>query len=79
VDKTAAPEGAEGEAMRNPKRIGLICRLLDALWRENPDLRLGQLISNLLGPGPHDVFFTEDTEWEKLIVAALRGEYNVGG
>lgn len=40
---------------------------LDIAWKYHPDYRLGQLISNLMGPGPHDVFFLEDDEWEKLI------------
>lgn len=33
--------------MRNPERIKPILQKLETLWREQPDLRLGQLIYNL--------------------------------
>lgn len=57
--------------MRNPKRITPLLFKLEMVWQKNPDWRLGQLISNLLGPGPHDVFYIEDDEWEKLIDTKL--------
>jgi hypothetical protein len=53
--------------MRNPDRIDRIAEKLRRAWHEVPDWRLGQLVSNLLGPGPQDVFFLEDNEWEKLL------------
>jgi len=53
--------------MRDPNRIPRICKKLEVYWKKHPDYRLGQLISNLLGPGPHDVFFQEDDEWEALL------------
>lgn len=53
--------------MRDPDRISRIMAKLTELWHEHPDYRLGQLVSNLMGPGAHDVFFLEDDEWEKLI------------
>lgn len=53
--------------MRDPKRIPRICKKLEKVWKKHPDHRLGQLISNLLGPGPHDVFFPEDGVWEELL------------
>ena len=53
--------------MRDSKRIPRITKKLEKAWKKSPDQRLGQFISNLLGPGPHDVFFMEDDEWEELI------------
>lgn len=53
--------------MRDIKRIPRICEKLEQAWLKSPDQRLGQFISNLLGPGRHDVFFPEDTDWERLI------------
>lgn len=53
--------------MRNPKRIDKIIELLREAWHKEPDQRLGQFVSNLLGTGPQDVFFPEDEEWEKLL------------
>jgi len=53
--------------MRDPKRIPRIIKKLEKVWKKHPDYRLGQLVSNLLGPGPHDVFFPEDEEWEALL------------
>ena len=57
--------------MRDPKRIGRIVDKLERRWQQVPDWRLGQLVSNLQGPGPHDVFFMEDDEWEALLDAQL--------
>jgi len=53
--------------MRAPKRIPRICTKLKQAWMKSPDQRLGQFISNLLGPGVHDVFHPEDTDWEELL------------
>lgn len=53
--------------MRDPNRIPRICKKLEKAWKTAPDQRLGQFISNLLGPGPHDVFFPEDSDWEGLL------------
>jgi hypothetical protein len=58
--------------MRDPKRIPRICRKLKEAWMKHPDQRLGQFISNLLGPGPHDVFFLEDDDWEELIDEVIK-------
>lgn len=34
--------------MRDPARIPPLLALLDAYWRENPDLRLGQIVNNAM-------------------------------
>lgn len=57
--------------MRDPHRIEPIVDLIEEVWKKHPDYRLGQLISNLLGPGRDDVFFTEDDRWEQLLREAL--------
>lgn len=44
--------------MRDPERIPRILAKLEEVWRASPDLRLGQLLVNLVG---HPLFFhTED-------------------
>lgn len=53
--------------MRNPKRIYFIIQKLDEAWEFVPDWRLAQLISNLLGPGLHDIFHLEDDHLEELL------------
>ncbi len=53
--------------MRDITRIIRIATKLAHLWNKYPDWRLGQLISNLKGPGVQDVFFWEDDKWEEAI------------
>ena len=36
--------------MRDPERISKILERIKALWIKNPDLRLGQLICNVISP-----------------------------
>ena len=57
--------------MRDPSRIERIVDKVNVAWSLVPDWRLGQLISNLLGPGPHDIFYVEDDTWEQLLDEAL--------
>ena len=57
--------------MRDPERINRIINKLMTVWNLVPDWRLGQLVSNLLGPGPHDIFHIEDKEWERLLDTVL--------
>ena len=53
--------------MRDKKRIKPILELLEEAWNLVPDWRLGQLVSNLLGGGPQDVFHPEDEDWKALL------------
>ena len=48
---------------------------LAALWRRDPDMRLGQLVVNLVRPkAPRpEVFYFEDTKLHKRIRKALVG------
>ncbi len=47
--------------MRDPKRIDMILKELEYYWKKNPDLRLGQIISNMgsFANAP-DIFYMED-------------------
>lgn len=47
--------------MRNPDRIEPMLKQLELYWKANPDLRLGQIISNMAASiGSIDCFYTED-------------------
>ena len=57
--------------MRDPKRIDRICDLLKILWKQVPDWRLGQLISNVIER--QDPFYIEEEDMEKLLECYLKG------
>lgn len=50
--------------MRDPNRIPEIVYALKKLWEANPDLRLGQLLTNAINPGiPYpELYYIEDNE-----------------
>lgn len=55
-------------AKSTPARTTQIKRMakkLEEVWLKVPTWRMAQVFSNLLGPGPHDVFFPQDADWEK--------------
>ena len=56
--------------MRNPERIKVILQEIDAIWHKYPDMRLGQLIGNVL-EGPN-LYYVED----EGLVNALKDAYN---
>ena len=61
--------------MRNPGRIKIICERLASLWQELPDLRLAQLMSNVLAS--KDCFYMEDNEFIEYIkqyIKEMKGE-----
>ena len=50
--------------MRNPDRIPKILKLLEEIWKKQPDVRLGQLISTITtkkSPG-YSIWFIEDDD-----------------
>lgn len=53
---------------RNPERIDLILGEIRRIWNRQPDLRLGQLVSNAIPPKYNDVFLVED---DVLLVGLL--------
>ena len=55
--------------MRDPKRIDIILQEIGAIWRKYPDMRLGQLIGNVL-EGP-SLYYVEDDS----LVKALKDMY----
>lgn len=56
--------------MRDPKRISKVIKELEEFWKYNPDLRLGQLISNLNYEitGTNDPFYIEDDKLLDVLV-----------
>ena len=53
--------------MRNPARIYPLLNKIGDIWVKMPDIRLGQLISNITHPSKIDIFYMEDEELEKKI------------
>lgn len=53
-------EAMKNRPGRNPARIPRVLAALGELWMENPDLRLGQIMSNA-----SIVFYTEDDQAER--------------
>jgi uncharacterized protein YihD (DUF1040 family) len=53
--------------MRDPKRIVKILCLIETIWKENPDLRLCQLIGNV---APYDNYHVEDDDLENRLRSA---------
>ena len=47
--------------MRDPQRIRPMLAFLEQLWREFPDLRLGQLLMNACPPNK-DLYYMEDDQ-----------------
>ena len=47
--------------MRHPERIDEFCDKLRAVWKDNPDLRFGQLVMNIYQlSGNTSFFYLED-------------------
>jgi uncharacterized protein YihD (DUF1040 family) len=58
--------------MRDPARIDRMLAALKKAWKENPDMRLGQLIVNVAGK--NDPYFIEDDVTEtRLTQVVLNG------
>jgi hypothetical protein len=62
--------------MRDPARIEPFCNELAALWSNYPDLRFGQLMSNIARytqmEHRKDMFFMEEEELMEIIRHQLR-------
>ena len=61
--------------MRDPARIDEMLSDLAAVWRKSPDLRLGQLLVNLVRPTQPapEIFNIEDTRLHEEIRRILAG------
>lgn len=57
--------------MRDPKRIDVVLAALCDIWRKRPDMRLGQLIGNVL-EGP-SLYYIEDDGLVKALKDAYEG------
>ena len=52
--------------MRDPNRIPRVLDLLEKVWKEVPDWRLGQLIENIARDmGWNDAYYVEDDDLQK--------------
>ena len=45
---------------RDPERIDVLLQQIERIWKDNPTMRLGQLLVNLLDPQPNRLFDLED-------------------
>ena len=52
--------------MRDPNRIPALLQELQQLWQKHPDLRLGQLVANIVGDDSQ-VFNCEDERFLKRL------------
>ena len=52
--------------MRDPNRIDIILKKIEEVWKKNPDLRLGQLLTDAANhsgwKGNDDLFYYEDSD-----------------
>jgi hypothetical protein len=53
--------------MKDPNRISKILKLINYVWSNNPDLRLGQIVSNVTFNWYKDIFYLEDDKFVELI------------
>lgn len=53
--------------MREVGRIDRICDLFNKVWKLNPDLRFFQLINIIQSEAKNDLFYLEDTEFERQL------------
>lgn len=62
--------------MRDPNRIDRMIEILRKYWKNNPDLRLGQIIFNANYHVNHnsDCFYIEDDKLEAELVSMLNEE-----
>jgi len=52
--------------MRDPKRIDKILNLIKSIWKQNPDLRLLQLLLNAVPEDITSYYMEDDSLEEKL-------------
>jgi len=54
--------------MRDPKRIVRILKLIEKIWKKNPDLRLCQLLGNTVERlDNHCIYYVEDDKLEQKL------------
>lgn len=60
--------------MRDPKRIPEVLKILEKIWAENPDLRLGQLICNVIPES--SLYYIEDRDLAYTLQKYYENEKN---
>ena len=61
--------------MRDENRIDYMLKLVGKIWHKHPDMRFGQLVSNLYTyTSKTDMFYVEDDELMRLLQKATRHE-----
>lgn len=60
--------------MRNPDRIKPFLAEIEKIWKDNSDLRFGQLMSNVLNSSKIDPFFLEEKECLELFNTFFKKE-----
>ncbi len=59
--------------MRDPQRIKQVLDTIEKIWVKHPDLRLGQLIQNLVSSkNANYIYYMEDEE----LIKRLQEDYN---
>lgn len=53
--------------MRDPKRIDMVIKQLEKVWKEVPDWRFGQLVMNILSYIGKDPFYIEDDKMLEIL------------
>ncbi len=53
--------------MRDKKRIKRLLKLIEEIWNKNPDLRLCQLIENVVHHDDNCIYHVEDDDLEKKL------------
>ena len=69
--------------MRDPKRIADVLKALETVWREEPDLRLGQIIVSAVNLSGRqvvcpEIFYLEDNAMLKGIEELAKSDANKG-
>lgn len=65
------------DGSRNPARIPHLINLMHIVWAQNPDLRMGQLLTNAAGLGGNatsNIFNTEDEILAKGLLLTFKGD-----
>ena len=69
INKLSCKAKGMSKKKRDPERIDKILGLIKLIWKNNPYLRLGQLLGNCF-EATEDLYYTEDDELEKGLIEA---------
>lgn len=76
----------EPDGSRNPARIPHLINLMHIVWAQNPDMRMGQILTNAAGLGGNatpNIFNTEDEIFAKGLLLTfksdIKGASDAGG